>query len=157
MPFSLSQPFSRPRRAVSRARSAVDPELLDVVELPVEYLRLRLLLLLLASSRKTVFPAPPRPTWYTGAARRRWRSSSSSKLKMARSLLLWTFPAPPRPDMQVDGVRESSRVSEAGPDAVRESVVLVFLRLITLPEPPRPVKTTGRLLCGTEGCGSITR
>jgi hypothetical protein len=37
------------------------------------------------------------------------------------------------------GTRESRRAREAGPVALRESVVLVSFRLTTFPDPPRPV------------------
>jgi len=52
------------------------------------------------ASAGTMLPAPPRPTEYTGAWcswSSRSRSSSSSKLKMVRSLVGRTLPAPPRP------------------------------------------------------------
>lgn len=54
------------------------------------------------------------------------------------------LPAPPRPDLNGAGRRESKRVTEAGPVAVRESVVFVFLRFMTLPAPPRAVWMAGR-------------
>lgn len=144
---------SRLLRALSLARSARD-SLLD--ELVDEYLRSRLYL----SEPEIMLPAPPRPTWMTGAmafSRRISRSSSSSKLKMARSLLLCTLPAPPRPDLKVAGTRESRRVREAGPVADSESVVLVLRSEMTLPAPPREVCMAGRRELGTEGCGSTTR
>lgn len=75
---------------------------------------------------------------------------------MARSLLLCTLPAPPRPDLKVRGVLESRRVRDAGPVAVRESVVLVSRSEMTLPAPPREVCRAGRRVLGTDGCGSTT-
>lgn len=52
-------------------------------------------------------PAPPRPTCHTAPSfifrsRVFWRSSSSSKEKIGRSLLWWIFPAPPRPELNLD-------------------------------------------------------
>lgn len=88
-------------------------------------------------------PAPPRPTCQTApcfifSSRVLWRSSSSSKEKIAFSEDEWMLPAPPRPELNFELVWGRPVVKrEAGPEAVAPSVVLGALKV--LPAPPRPL------------------
>jgi hypothetical protein len=134
-PTTLAQPFSKllltPFVAISAPDSALLVLLADAVS---ESFRL-----VADEPAYIMLPAPPLPTWYTGAMASCCLiclSSSSSKEKMARSELWWTLPAPPRPDLKLVGClypREEHVVEADVVKGFKDEGLTIF------PAPPRAV------------------